>query len=98
MSGEVFIVGVGMTQFGRWPDQPLKSLVAEAVRAALKDAGTDAGTDAGAAYFANSTQGHLDGQHMIRGQIALRPLGIEGILSSMSRTPVRGEARHSRLR
>ncbi|BBF72377.1 MULTISPECIES: thiolase family protein [Sphingomonadaceae] len=78
MSGEVFIVGVGMTPFGRWPDRPLKSLVAEAVRAALKDAGTDVST-IGAAYFANSTQGHLDGQHMIRGQIALRPLGIEGI-------------------
>ena len=71
MSGEVFIVGVGMTPFGRWPDRPLKSLVAEAVRAALKDAGTDVST-IGAAYFANSTQGHLDGQHMIRGQIALR--------------------------
>ncbi|WP_176595044.1 MULTISPECIES: thiolase family protein [Sphingobium] len=78
MMGEVFIVGTGMTPFGRWPERTLKSLAGEAVRAALDDAGAQVGA-VGAAYFANSTQGHMDGQHMIRGQIALRPLGIEGI-------------------
>lgn len=97
MSGEVFIVGVGMTPFGRWPHRPLKSLVAEAVSMALEDVGTDVST-IGAAYFANSTQGHLDGQHMIRGQIALRLLGIEGIPVINVENACAGEAQRSRLR
>ena len=28
------------------------------------------------AFFANATQGHFDGQHMIRGEVALRALGV----------------------
>lgn len=32
-----------------------------------------------AAWFANTSQGALEGQHMIRGQAALRPLGFAGI-------------------
>ena len=78
MAEDIFVVGVGMTAFGRATDRSLKALVAEAVAKAFVDAGADAGS-IGAAYFANSTQGHMDGQHMVRGQIALRPLGIEGV-------------------
>ena len=50
----------------------------EAVGEALKDAGADK-NDLQAAYFSNATQGHMEGQEMIRGEIALRDMGIEEI-------------------
>jgi acetyl-CoA acetyltransferase len=78
MKEDVFIIGVGMTRFGRWPERSLKSLVAEAVVDALKDANCQA-TDIEAAYFSNTTQSIIEGQHLIRGQIALREIGIECI-------------------
>ncbi|TMH31066.1 MAG: thiolase family protein [Betaproteobacteria bacterium] len=74
----VFVAGVGMTRFGRHLDRSVKDLVREAVDAALADAGCDAAA-LEAAYFANTTQGYFEGQHFIRGQIALRAMGIGGI-------------------
>jgi acetyl-CoA acyltransferase len=78
MKEEVFVVGVGMTRFGRWLDRSLKSLVADAVRQALEDAGCRA-ADIEAAFFSNTTQSIIEGQHLIRGQIALREIGIESV-------------------
>ncbi|MBR1159445.1 thiolase family protein [Bradyrhizobium elkanii] len=75
---EIYIVGVGMTRFGKLTDQSLKNLVATAVDQALQDAGAKV-SDVGAAFFANSTQAIMDGQHAVRGQMALRPLGFAGI-------------------
>lgn len=74
----IYIVGAGMTHFGRHIDKTVKQLTAWAVEDALKDANCDRKAIR-AAYFGNTTQGHFDGQHMIRGQVALLPLGIEGI-------------------
>lgn len=74
----VYIVGVGMTPFGRHFDLDIKTLTRHAVTEALADAGLDAGAIE-SAFFANATQGHMDGQHMVRGQIALRAMGIGGI-------------------
>jgi len=75
---DIYVVGVGMTPFGPLLDKDIKTLTKEAVSAALADAGLDA--DAlEAAYFANATQGHMEQQHMVRGQIALRSMGIEQI-------------------
>jgi len=67
-----------MTPTGKFLDRSIKQLTADAVSAALADAGL-AVADIQAAYFSNATQGVLEGQTMVRGQIALRPLGIEGI-------------------
>jgi len=33
----------------------------------------------GAVFFGNCVQGHMEGQDMVRGEIALRPFGIQGI-------------------
>jgi acetyl-CoA acetyltransferase len=74
----IYIVGVGMTPFGKLLDQGIKDLTKTAVDSALKDAGIDA-REIQAAFFANCVQGHMEGQHMIRGQIALRAMGIGGI-------------------
>lgn len=78
MSEEVFVVGVGMTKFGKWADRSVKDLSREVVEAALVDAGCAAG-EIEAAFFSTAAQGAFDGQFMIPGQLALRPLGLGGI-------------------
>ncbi|MDP1691986.1 MAG: thiolase family protein [Burkholderiaceae bacterium] len=75
---DVYIVGVGMTPFGRHPDRSEKQLTAQAVEEALVDAACDRKL-VGAAFFGNCGQGYMQGQHMIRGQVALLPLGLQGI-------------------
>lgn len=75
---DVFIVGVGITPLGKHLDKSVKRLTAMALDAALADAGC-AARDIQAAWFANTRQGIFEGQHGIRGQVALRPAGLEGI-------------------
>ena len=72
---EIYVVGVGMTPFGRLLDKDIKTLTGAAVHAALDDAGLRK-EDLQGAFFGNASQGHMDGQQMIRGQIALREAGI----------------------
>ncbi len=72
---DVYVVGVGMTPFGRMLDKDIKTMTKEAVNAALADADLET-TALEAAYFANASQGHMEKQHMVRGQIALRSMGI----------------------
>lgn len=75
---QIYVVGVGMTPFGRHLDVSMKALTRQAVDVALADAGL--GKEAlEAAFFANASQGHMEGQHMIRGQVALRAMGLGGI-------------------
>lgn len=76
--GDVYVIGVSMTPFGRFFEKPVKQLTDEAVTAALMDAGIDKHS-VGAAYFANTTQGLLEGQHLVPGEMALRDMGFEGI-------------------
>ena len=75
--GTVTIVGAGMTRFEKSP-RSLRALAGEAVTAALEDAGLQA-SELEAAYVGNGVAGLVTGQEMIRGQVMLRPLGIEGI-------------------
>lgn len=75
---EVFIVGNGMTRFARHLDRTEKNLVAEAVAKCFLDAGIN-GRGVQSAVFSNSMWGYFNEQHCIRGQVALRPLGIMGI-------------------
>lgn len=75
---DIFIVGVGMTPFGRMLDVDIKTMTRKATEAALADAGIDK-SELDAAYFANVSQGHMERQHMIRGEIALRNMGVGGI-------------------
>lgn len=75
---DIYIVGVGMTPFGKYLDRSIKQMTEEAVGAALADAGAAIG-DVEAAYFANAAQSVLEGQATIPGEIALRTMGIQGI-------------------
>ena len=79
MKGEpVYLIGVGMTPFGRHPDLSVRQLASSATGVALNDAGIALG-DVELAVFANATQGHMEGQQMIRGEIAMRTMGVGGI-------------------
>ena len=75
---DVFIVGAGMTKFGRHLDQSVKALTRAAVTEALEDAGATVG-DLEAAYFGNTAQGLMQGQYLVAGQVALGAMGIRGI-------------------
>ena len=75
---DIFIIGTGMTHFGKLPELSVKQLTAIALEAALQDADIRV-SDLDAAYFANTAQGYMEGQTFVRGQLALRPLGIHGI-------------------
>jgi acetyl-CoA acyltransferase len=68
---KVYIVGVAMTRFGKFLDKSVQDLAEAAVSSAMQDAQCDAAR-VDAAFFANATQGAIDGQHSIRGELALR--------------------------
>ena len=72
---KVYVVGVGMTPFGKFLNRSLSELAVTSALAALKDGYCDAsGVDS--VFFSNSAQGVMEGQHSIRGEIALLPLAL----------------------
>jgi acetyl-CoA acetyltransferase len=75
---DIYIVGVGMTPFGRLLERSVYDMVGEAVGLALTDAGCDK-KDVGSAFYATLTNGQFQGQTAIPGPIAMRRLGIEGV-------------------
>jgi acetyl-CoA acetyltransferase len=75
---EVYIIGVGMLRFGKYADRTIKDMSSEVLDLVLTDAGART-QDIEAAWFSNSFWGINTGQHSIRGQVALAPLGIEGV-------------------
>jgi acetyl-CoA acetyltransferase len=78
MSQDVYIVGASMTRFGKRLEDSVKSLTTQSVEEALTDAGIEKKA-VQSAWFSNTRQQMLEGQNTIRGQIALRAAGIEGI-------------------
>ncbi len=75
---EVFVAGVGMTQFARHPHLSLEAMAGQALDAALADAGCTR-NDIAVAYYSGVTNGALQGQGAIPGQVVLHKVGIEGI-------------------
>jgi acetyl-CoA acetyltransferase len=76
---DAYIIAVGMTGFGKHLDKTEKELVALAFDQVMKDAPNVKISDIQSAYFANMAWGFFTMQHSIKGQVALRPLGVEGI-------------------
>ncbi len=74
----VYVAGIAMTVFGRHPDRSLHDLAAEALRGALDDAGCDV-SSLGIAFYSGITNGTLQGQVSIPGQVVFSKIGIEGI-------------------
>src|SRR5712691_6180610 len=74
----VYVAGVGMTRFGKFPDASVRSLAEEATREALADADMSP-AQVEMVFFGNAAAGIIHGQEMIRGQVALRHTGLLGI-------------------
>lgn len=74
----IYIAGIAMTVFGRHPQRSLEDLAGEALRGALKDAGCEA-ADIGVAFYAGITNGALQGQLSIPGQVVFSKIGISQI-------------------
>lgn len=74
----VYVVGAGMTRFDKHLERSIRYLTEAALDRALVDAQLQK-RDIEAAWFSNAMWGHFGGQHCIRGQVALRNAGIEGI-------------------
>ncbi|EJM51851.1 acetyl-CoA acetyltransferase [Pseudomonas sp. GM49] len=74
----VYIAGIAMTVFGRHLERSLDDLAREALNGALQDAGCRT-EDLGIAFYAGMTNGPLQGQIAIPGQVVLSKVGIEGI-------------------
>ncbi|MFY9397134.1 MAG: thiolase family protein [Desulfomonilia bacterium] len=74
---DVFIIGVDTLRFKKYLNQSIKELTRQTVMGCLKDAGLEK-KDIQAACFSNSGWGEL-GQSCIRGEVALRPIGIDTI-------------------
>jgi acetyl-CoA acyltransferase len=77
---EVYIVGIGMTPFGRHLDKTHNELSRTSAMLAMRDAGAIS-ADIKMAVYANVVQGHVANEHVVPGEFALRPLGISGIMS-----------------
>ncbi|RJP75360.1 MAG: thiolase family protein [Candidatus Abyssobacteria bacterium SURF_17] len=75
---DVYVIGAGMTRFGKYLERNMKSLAEEAVTRCLEHAavGKD---DLQAAWVGNAAQGLVTGQEGIRGQVVLRAMGIGAI-------------------
>ena len=71
------VAGAAMTAFGKYLDRGVRSLAEEAVTGALADAGAGI-ADVGMVFFGNAASGLVTRQECVRGQVALRRLGLAG--------------------
>ena len=78
MDRDVFVAGVGMTQFGRHSTRAVWQLADEALALAMKDSGANAG-QIEQIFYSGATQGALQGQIAVPGQVVLARLGIGSI-------------------
>ena len=75
---DVYIIGVGMIRFNKYPDKTVRGMAHEAIDLVLQDAGITK-DDLQAAYVSNTFWGMFANQHSIRGEVILRDMGIDGI-------------------
>ena len=74
----VYIIGVGMIRFGKYPQGTVRGMANEAVQLVLDDAGLEK-DDIQAAYVSNTFWGMFSNQHSIRGEVMLWDVGLKGI-------------------
>ena len=80
---DVYVVGVGMTPFGKFPNRPYYDLGQEAVVAAVKDANVDK-REIQAGYVGNVTAGMAPGQKVFKalGMTGMQIINVENACSS----------------
>jgi len=76
---DVYVIAVGMTRFAKFLDRTEKDLTAEAFSKTLSDVPDLKAEDIQSVFFSNTAWGFFNMQHSIKGQVALRPLGVQGI-------------------
>lgn len=74
----IYIAGISMTVFGRHLERSIDDLAREALDGALRDARCQA-SEIGVAYYSGITNGPLQGQLSVPGQVVFSKIGIEGI-------------------
>ena len=74
----VYIIGLGMIRFTKYPDRTVRDMAHEVTNLALQDAELKK-EDLQAAYFSNTFWGMYTNQHSIRGQCVMRSMGIGSI-------------------
>jgi acetyl-CoA acetyltransferase len=72
---DVYVVAVGMIPFGKYPEKGIKELTAWAMKNLIAHSPVPQDRIE-AAWMSNAGWGMATGQHCIRGQVALQPLGI----------------------
>lgn len=75
---DVYVAAVGLIPFGRHEDKSIKDLARWVMGNLLDHTSLDL-HDLQAAWMSNAGWGMSDGQHCIRGQVALAPLGLSDI-------------------
>ena len=75
---DVYIAGMGMIRFNKYPDRTVRDMAHEAINLTLKDAGIEK-EGLQSAFFSNTFWGMFANQHSIRGQVVLRSMGIGAI-------------------
>ncbi|WHY89841.1 thiolase family protein [Neobacillus cucumis] len=75
---DVYIIGIGMNKFGKYPKETVRTMAEDVIHQALEDAGINK-KDLEAGFFSNTFWGMFDKQHSIRGQVIFRGLGIDRI-------------------
>lgn len=75
---QIYVAGVGMTQFGRQLDKAVWQMGEEALNKALDDAGAHR-SDIEMAFYSGQTQGFLQGQYAAPGQMVFARTGVTGI-------------------
>lgn len=75
---DVYVIGVGMFRFGKHLERTMKDMASEVVSLVLRDSDTDK-EDLQFAFVSNGYWGLFEGQHSIKGQVLLFPLGIQKI-------------------
>lgn len=75
---DIYLIGLGMIRFNKYPDRGVRDMAHEVTRLALADAGINA-EDIQAAFFSNTFWGMFSNQHSIKGQVVLRSMGIDTI-------------------
>ena len=75
---DIYVIGIGMIRFSKYPDRTVQDMAHEAIGLALKDAGLTK-EDIEAVFFSNTFWGMFDRQHSIRGEVVLRNMGVGSI-------------------
>jgi acetyl-CoA acetyltransferase len=74
---DVYVAGVAMSPFGKYPERSTREMAEKAVADALADAGLEPQV-VQYVYFGNAIGGIMTGQEMVRAQSALRGSGLLG--------------------